>query len=227
MYRFFDLVIAIPLFILLLPLFLIVSLLLLITGEHLVIYRQSRIGRFGREFDIVKFVTMLKNSPNLGSGTLTVEKDDRVLPVGRFLRSSKINELPQIYNVLRGDMSLVGHRPLVQREYDAYDNETKKIIDKVRPGVTGIASLVLRNENSIYPDPENSRAVVHFYNNEIAPYKAALEVWYASNRSLRNYFKIIFLTAGVVILNKPQLVKIIFKDLPVASPRLNNLLNLH
>jgi len=225
MYRILDLFIAIPLLLLLLPLFAVVAIVLLMTGEHLVIYRQVRIGRFGQTFKIYKFVTMLENSPNMGAGTLTVENDDRILPIGRFLRSSKINELPQIVNVLLGDMSLVGHRPLAQREYGLYDVETLDHIERLRPGVTGIASIMLRNENSIYPSPHDASAVIEFYAKEIAPYKASLERWFAKNRTFSNYIKILFATAIVVISNNPNLTNLLFKNLPRPSAELQRCLN--
>src|SRR5664279_2826285 len=122
---------------------------LLLTGEHEVFFRQDRVGYKNKIFRIWKFATMLKNSPNMGHGDVTVRKDPRITAVGRFLRISKLNELPQIINILTGDMSFVGPRPLMKAGYDRYSPELKEKVYGVTPGLTGIGSIVFRDEELI------------------------------------------------------------------------------
>jgi len=116
--RFFDFVLSLIALIILLPFLLPIIILLKLTGEHEVFYFQKRIGYKNREFNIWKFATMLKNSLNMGTGEITLRNDPRVTKVGKFLRSTKINELPQIINVLKGDMSIVGARPQIKKAFD-------------------------------------------------------------------------------------------------------------
>lgn len=115
--RLMDVLLALVALLLLTPLMLPVVIGLLLTGEHHVFYRQERIGLHNRRFGIWKFATMLKNSPNLAGGLHTTRRDPRVLPLGHFLRMTKINELPQLINILTGDMSIVGPRPLVDKTF--------------------------------------------------------------------------------------------------------------
>ena len=112
--RFFDIIFSLIAFIILLPVFIPIVILLLLTGEHEVLFKQERVGYKNKMFGIFKFATMLKNSPNMGLGDVTVRKDTRITPVGKFLRQSKLNELPQLLNILLGDMSFVGPRPLMK-----------------------------------------------------------------------------------------------------------------
>ena len=123
--------------------------LLLCTGEHKIFYRQKRVGLNGVSFNLLKFATMLVNSPNLPGGDITSGNDPRVLPIGKFLRKTKLNELPQLVNVILGDISLVGPRPLTPNNFSFYDKKTQEIIKKVKPGLTGIGSIVFRDEESI------------------------------------------------------------------------------
>ncbi|MBO9577285.1 MAG: sugar transferase [Microbacteriaceae bacterium] len=206
---------ALGAFLLLIPLsvlFLPVIVVLLCTGEHAVFYRQTRIGRGGREFGILKFATMLKDSPNLAGGSLTVRGDPRVLPFGRFLRASKINELPQVINVLIGDMSFVGPRPQVRGDFEHYTPAQQAAVTSLRPGITGIGSVVFRDEERFLSrqgvDP---RA---FYGDRIAPYKGALEEWYRAHASLRTDALLLWATAWTVLRPESQLVFRVFPDLP-------------
>ena len=141
MQRFFDLTLSSIAIILLSPLLIPVIFILKITGEGEIFYIQKRIGRNGNEFGLLKFATMLKNSPNIGAGEITIHNDPRVLPVGKFLRKTKLNELPQLFNIILGDMSLVGPRPMVPNTYANYPKEAQFILNKVRPGLTGIGSI--------------------------------------------------------------------------------------
>ncbi len=184
---------------------------LLLTGEHYVFYFQERIGTGGKPFDVWKFATMLKNSPNMGTGTRTVRDDPRVLPMGKFLRKTKINELPQLINILIGNMSIIGPRPLVKKEFEEYSEEVRAVIAKMKPGLSGIGSVVFRDEEyyiSQAADP------VEFAKNCISPYKGELEVWYYNNRSLWVDFMIIFLTCWVILFPKSDLVYKVFPTMP-------------
>src|SRR5690349_13164999 len=131
--RLFDIIFSLLALIVLLPVFIPIIILLLLTGEHEVFFWQDRVGYKNRIFRILKFATMLKNSPNMGHGDVTVRKDPRITAVGRFLRQSKINELPQFYNILIGDMSFVGPRPLMKVGFDRYSDEMKSKVYNVRP----------------------------------------------------------------------------------------------
>ena len=138
MVRFFDVLLSSIAILAIAPLLLPVMIILRLTGEHEVFYRQSRVGKGGKAFRVIKFATMIKDSPNLSGGYLTQKDDPRVLPVGRLLRKGKINELPQLFNVWIGEMSLVGPRPQARVHYDLFSDEQKAAIDLHAPGVTGI-----------------------------------------------------------------------------------------
>lgn len=193
--RFFDLICSGIAIFLLSPIFLLVGIVLRLTGEGEVLYRQRRVG-FGQvEFNILKFATMVKNSPNIGAGTITLQNDPRVLPVGRFLRKTKMNELPQLFNIIRGDMGIVGPRPLVPDGDANYTQDAARIIRSVRPGLTGVGSLLLRDEEAYYSHRPDA---ADFYASVISPYKESIELWYVNNRTVWLDIKIIFLTAVAV-----------------------------
>jgi len=194
------------------PLLIPVCIGLLLTGEHHVFYLQNRIGFHNRKFGIWKFATMLKNSPNLAGGLHTTRRDPRVLPLGHFLRKTKINELPQLINILLGDMAIVGPRPLVDKTFDPYPEHVKKVIYNVRPGLTGIGSIVFRDEERLLS--ESGLPLAQFYAQHIAPAKGELELWYQRNLSLRTDVLIIFLTAWVIVFPQSRLLRKVFKDLP-------------
>lgn len=197
------------------PLLVPVCIGLLLTGEHYVFYFQERIGRYNKRFGIWKFATMLKNSPNMQGGLHTTRRDPRVLPMGHFLRMTKINELPQVVNILIGDMSIVGPRPLVDKTFDPYPEHVKRVIYNVRPGLTGIGSIVFRDEERLLS--ECGMPAAAFYGEHIAPAKGALELWYQSHLSFRTDMLIIFLTAWVIVFPKSKLLSKVFKDLPSIS----------
>ena len=158
---------------------------------------------------------MLKNSPNIGTGSITLRNDPRLLPMGKFLRKTKINELPQILNVLKGDMTLVGPRPLVDRTFNAYPEDIRFKVYDSKPGITGVGSVFFRDEESII---SNSTLPPHeFYETVIAPYKGALEMWYNSHKNLYVDFMLLFLTFWVIIFPDSKLMYKIFKDLPSKS----------
>ena len=197
------------------PLLIPVCVALWLTGEHHVFYFQERIGLKNRKFGIWKFATMLKNSPNMAGGLHTTRRDPRVLPLGHFLRITKINELPQLVNILLGDMSIVGPRPLVDKTFDPYPEHVKAVIYNVRPGLTGIGSIVFRDEEHLLS--ESGMPVAQFYAQHIAPAKGELELWYQKHLSFRTDCMIIFLTAWVIVFPKSRLLHKVFKDLPAVS----------
>ncbi len=205
------------------PLFLPITILLKLTGEGEIFFMQERIGRNGEVFKLFKFATMLKNSPNIGSRSITMNNDPRVLPVGSILRKTKINELPQLLNVFMGDMSLIGPRPLTRETFEAYQAETQKIIKTVRPGLSGVGSIIFRHEEKIMSGEDAS---TDFYIDVIAPYKGKLEIWFVANRSIYLYFLIIFLTIWVVIIPRSSLPWTAIRSLPEPPVTLKNKLTL-
>lgn len=211
--RFFDIISSGVALLILSPLLIPIVIGLKLTGEGYIFYTQKRIGYKNQYFDILKFATMLKNSPNMGTGSLTVRNDPRITPMGGFLRKTKINELPQIINVLGGSMSVVGPRPQMQVDYDVYPEHVKKVIYNSRPGITGIGSIVFRDE-----EKEISEAILppkEHYAKYIAPYKGELEIWYQKNKSFYTDFMLIFLTAWAIVSPETQLTYKVFTDLPV------------
>jgi lipopolysaccharide/colanic/teichoic acid biosynthesis glycosyltransferase len=218
MYKFFfkriiDVVLSFFAIIFFSPLLVPVIIGLLLTGEHYIFYLQERIGFKNKKFNIYKFATMLKNSPSIGSGLHTTLKDSRILPMGGFLRKTKINELPQLFNILFGSMSVIGPRPLVDKTFEPYSDLVKKNIYNVKPGLSGIGSIVFRDEEKLL---SNSKIPINeFYAMYISPYKGDLELWYQKKLSFYTDFMIIFLTVWVIFFPKSNLVFKVFNDLPV------------
>ena len=222
MYRFFDILLSSIALLLLCPLFVPVVMILKLTGEFKVLFLQERIGKGGEKFKLFKFVTMLKNSPNIGTGTVTIKDDPRVLPFGRYLRKTKVNELPQLLNIFLGDMSFVGPRPLTAQTFSTYSENTQNLIKQVRPGLSGIGSIIFRNEEEIM---QGSRASVDFYANVISQYKGSLEEWFISNKSLYIYFMVIFVTLWAVLFPNTKIAWKVFKKLPEPPIELKKILN--
>ena len=210
-----DILLSLTAMIVLSPILIPVCIILLLTGEHEVFYFQERIGRGGKPFQVWKFATMLKISPSIGTGTITTRNDPRVLPVGRFLRKTKINELPQLINILIGDMSIIGPRPLVEKVYLAYSNGVRECINNLRPGLSGIGSIIFRDEEFYISQAKDP---VKYYNEKIHPVKGELEKWYFHNKSLYVDFMIIFLTCWVIFFQKSNIIYKVFKDLPEFKP---------
>jgi len=209
--RFFDLLLAAVALVLLSPIFIPAIIILKLTGEHEVFYFQKRIGYRNKPFNIWKFATMLKNSPNMGTGEITLRNDPRVTRFGKFLRITKINELPQLMNVFMGDMSIVGPRPLMEVSFKLYSPEVQAVIYNSKPGITGIGSIMFRDEERILSEAADPKAKYA----SIYPYKAALEMWYQRHASLYTDAMIIFITAYSLIFPNNKLVYRVFKDLPV------------
>ena len=218
MQRFFDIVFSGIALVLLSPLLLPLMFILRVTGEGEIMFPQNRVGRGGKDFKLYKFATMLKDSPNMGTGTVTVKNDPRVLPMGRFLRKTKINELPQLINIFNGDMSVIGPRPQTQRCFDAFPLSSQNEIIKVRPGLSGIGSIIFRDEEDMmYANNDPGK----FYDEIIMPYKGSLEEWYVSHQNIASYFSLIGLTILVVLGFSSGLVWKLFKDLPPPPEELN------
>lgn len=197
------------------PLLVPVCIILKCTGEHDIFYGQDRIGYRNRHFKILKFATMLRNSPNMAGGLHTTHGDPRVLPFGRFLRKTKINELPQLFNILLGDMSIIGPRPLVEKTFAPYSDEVKARIYNVKPGLSGIGSVVFRDEETLLTEcQKKGMSLEEAYAKVVSPYKGALEMWYQDHFNLWTDFWLVFLTAWVVVFPKSNLMEKIFRDLP-------------
>ena len=211
MTRFFDILFSGLAIIVLLPFMIPIMIGLKLTGEHDIFYKQERIGKGGKPFGVLKFATMLRNSPNMAGGVLTQKDDPRILPMGKFLRKTKINELPQLVNIFIGQMSVIGPRPQAKRHYDLYSDEVKAAIDIVAPGLSGLGSVAFRDEEDMLNAVEDRDK---FHDTIIAPYKGALEVWFVQHRSVGVYFKLIWLTVLAVLKPSSKAWRTSFKDLP-------------
>ena len=223
MIRFFDILFSALAIIVFFPFMIPVMIGLKLTGEHYIFYLQPRAGKGGREFNVLKFATMLKDSPNLPGGVLTQKNDPRILPMGNFLRKTKINELPQLINIFIGQMSIIGPRPQTKQHYNLYSDEVKKAIDSIPPGLSGIGSIIFRDEEKILDRIQEGRD--QFHDTVIAPYKGELELWYSHNRRTKNYFTLIFLTLWVLIKPRSDIYFYLFKDLPPMPDKIKECLH--
>lgn len=189
MIRFFDFLFSLLGLIVLSPVFLLISLCIVSDSRGGVFYRQSRVGKDGKDFKLYKFRSMRTGADKRGLITVG-EKDSRITRVGYFLRKYKLDELPQLINVLKGEMSLVGPRPEVRKYVDLYTPEQRKVLSVV-PGITDYASIEYVDENRILGGATDPDKV---YVEEILPDKIRYNMKYIEHRSLKEYFKIIFLT---------------------------------
>ena len=213
--RFFDILVSLIALIILSPLLIPIIIGLKLTGEGYIWYLQERVGYKNKRFEIYKFATMLKDSPNMAGGIITTKRDPRITPMGGFLRKSKINELPQLLNILFGHMSVVGPRPVMPISFNAYPPHVQETIYNVKPGLTGIGSIIFRDEEELITQVKNSGGDTwDFYTNKIYPFKGELEKWYQQNYSFITDTKLIFLTAWVIIFPESKLVNKWFKNLP-------------
>lgn len=222
MVRFFDIIFSSLALIILSPLIIPVVIFLKNTGEGEIFFLQERIGIHGKIFKLFKFATMLKNSPNIGTGTVTMKNDPRVLNGGKLLRKTKINELPQLLNIFLGHMSVIGPRPLTPQTFKAYPIKTQQLIKNVRPGLSGVGSIIFRGEEEIM---HGQNASVSFYADVIAPYKGELEEWFVCNKGLYLYFLCIFLTIWVVIFPSSSLTWKLLKKLPLPPHKIRKALS--
>jgi lipopolysaccharide/colanic/teichoic acid biosynthesis glycosyltransferase len=219
MTRLLDIIFSLTALLFFLPFGVIIVIILRFTGEGEVFYTQSRIGRNGRQFGLLKFATMLKNSPNIGAGDITVKNDPRVLPVGQFLRKTKINEIPQLINILIGDMSVIGPRPQTPKNLEYFPPMEKEIILSMRPGLSGIGSIVFRDEEVIVAS--SGKTIEECYNELIGPYKAKLEVWYSGHQNMGTYFLLIMITVWVIVYPRSEIYRRIWPSLPPSPDELN------
>jgi lipopolysaccharide/colanic/teichoic acid biosynthesis glycosyltransferase len=215
-----DVLLSLSAILFLSPILLLIAIILKSTGEREVFYTQSRVGRDQKEFALLKFATMLKDSPNIGTGTITIKDDPRVLPFGKFLRKTKLNELPQLLNVLMGTMSLIGPRPQAKRNFDYFPDEARSLIASVRPGLSGTGSIVFSNEESILSNVQTE----DFYMNVVMPYKAELELFYVEHHNLKMYLILIILTCIGLLLGKTYLSQL-YPTLPKPPDELAKYIN--
>lgn len=213
--RLLDVSLASIALIIFLPFLPLIILMLRFTGDGQVFFRQTRIGYKNKPFTIWKFCTMLKNNPNVPNSSLTVKNDPRLTRVGRFLCRTKINELPQLINVLKGEMSIVGPRPVMKCNFLAYPIEIQQRINNKKPGITGVASVVFRDEEQLMS--ESGLPTRQFYNEEIAPYKGLLGIWYLEHGTIVTDLKVIFITFWVIFFPKSQLLFKVLRGLPQSA----------
>ena len=194
------------------PILILIILILKFTGEGEIFYLQERVGYKTKIFMIYKFATMVKNSPNIGTGDVTLRNDPRVTKMGRYLRDSKLNELPQLFNIFMGDISIIGPRPLMRVGFNRYSSNFQNSVYNVKPGLTGIGSIVFRDEERILTESELTPH--ECYKEIILPYKGELEIWYQQHNSFFLDLQLIFMTAWVIFIPTSKLYEKWFKDLP-------------
>ena len=197
------------------PILILIIIILKLTGEGEVFYLQERIGYKTKSFMIYKFATMVKNSPNMGTGDVTLRNDPRVTKIGKYLRDTKLNELPQLFNIFMGDISVIGPRPLMRAGFNRYSLNFQNSIYNMKPGLTGIGSIVFRDEEKILTESELPAHVC--YKKIILPYKGELEMWYQANCSLFLDLQLIIMTAWVILAPNSRIYEKWFKDLPKRS----------
>jgi lipopolysaccharide/colanic/teichoic acid biosynthesis glycosyltransferase len=197
MTRVLDILFSLFGLILLLPVFLVIALIIVIDSRGGVFFRQQRVGRYGKDFGLFKFRTMRTGAEKQGDLTVGA-RDSRITKAGYFLRKYKLDELPQLINVLLGQMSLVGPRPEIRKYVDLYTNDQRKVLS-VRPGVTDYASMEYSNENEILgraADPEQA------YIREVMPAKILLNMRYIDAPTVGNYLKVIGMTVTKVLFGR-------------------------
>ena len=213
--RIFDIISSAIALLLLSPLFLPIMILLKVTSERQVFYFQERVGMNNKPFKIFKFATMLKNSSKMKGGFITVKNDPRLTFMGGFLRKSKINELPQLFNIFLGHMSVIGPRPVMRVSFESYPENIQKVIYNVKPGLSGIGSIIFRDEEDIISKVQaDGGDIWDFYKNTIYPFKGNLELWYHKKKSFVLDLQLIFLTVWVILFPASKLYEKWFKDLP-------------
>lgn len=194
MIRLCDIIFSLFGLLLLLPLFAVVALCIVIDDPGPVFYRQLRVGRNGVDFHLLKFRSMRVGADKMSLITVG-ERDPRITRVGYYIRKYKLDELPQLWNVLVGDMSLVGPRPEVRRYVDTYTPEQRRVLS-VRPGITDYASIEYIDENALLDQSDNPDQT---YIRQIIPAKIALNMRYINHRTLGEYFRIILLTIVKIV----------------------------
>ena len=208
MIRYFDIIFSICGLLLLFPLLIVVYLVIKFESSGPSIFRQARVGKDGKIFSICKFRSM-RESNNTNKKLVTVAGDPRITRSGHFIRKTKIDELPQLWNVLCGEMSLVGPRPEVAK-YVALYSENQREILSIPPGITDLASLVFVDEERVLAEKEDSET---FYRETVLPEKIRLNLFYVKNRSLKNYFLTLWWT----------MKKIVYRNNKISIPSTNPL----
>lgn len=193
--RMMDIIIASIVIIILSPVLLGATIAVAVGSKGPVFYLQRRVGRFGKEFSIFKFRTMVVNADKIGAQITVGEDDPRITKVGKFLRTTRIDEFPQFFNILKGDMTLVGTRPEVARYVNEYNDEMMATL-LLRPGATGAASLVYRYENEMLSGKEDPEK---YYIETILPDKMAINLEYTKKLSIWEDIKILARTVLCVI----------------------------
>jgi lipopolysaccharide/colanic/teichoic acid biosynthesis glycosyltransferase len=216
-----DIVVACLLLVPALPVFVVLAPLLRFSGDGEILFRQRRIGRGGRPFQLLKFATMVKGSAGIGSGEITLPDDPRLRRFGRFLRKTKLNEIPQLFNIFAGDLSLVGPRPQTQRYFDAFPPASRAVVASVRPGLTGVGSILFRDEERLLARVDDPIA---FDLSVITPYKGEVESWYVAHRSIGLYLELIVRTALVVLMPRAGFHQALLRRLPAPPDALAALL---
>ena len=210
--RAFDILVGLTALTLLSPFIVLAALAIKLDTRGPVSYLQKRVGRDGKVFACVKFRTMVVGAENQGLGLEVAQDDDRITRVGQLLRNWTFDEVPQLINVLKGDMSIVGPRPLTQEPFLLLPEEAREEFYSTRPGLTGIGSVAFRHEEEFLA--RSSKSTTDCYREDIAPFKAALELWYSRHRSFAVDLKIILLTAVTIPFPANQLYRRWLRALP-------------
>ncbi|GBC90646.1 UDP-N-acetylgalactosamine-undecaprenyl-phosphate N-acetylgalactosaminephosphotransferase [bacterium HR14] len=177
------------------PLMGVIAALIKMDSPGSVFFAHERVGRYGRKFKVLKFRTMVQDAPKLG-GAITAGHDPRITRVGRFLRATKLDEIPQLWNVLKGEMSLVGPRPEVENYVTLYPEEARRLILSVPPGITGLTQIRYRHEERLLAqqsDPEK------YYREVLLPQKIASDLEYVRTRGLITDLRLLVQTAFAVL----------------------------
>ena len=210
--RFFDIFFATVLLLVFSPFWLTIIIILAVSGNRKVFYFQKRVGQNNKPFYLWKFQTMTPHKETTGNGLLSVKNDNRVTKFGHYLRKTKLDEIPQLINIIQGKMSFVGPRPLIYTWFKIYDPDIQKKVYIPKPGLTGVGSLVFRNEETLLANCGiNSH---EFYQKTIIPYKGACEMWYLEHRNFFLDIKIIILTVIISLLPQKIDETKLFKGLP-------------
>ena len=217
MKRIFDILFSTSILLLLFPILFIIGVSIIMESRGGMFFSQKRVGKNEQPFQILKFRIMFVDSEKKSQITVG-DRDPRITRVGFFLRNYKLDELPQFWNVLIGEMSIVGPRPVMRVSFQAYPENIKDVIYDVKPGLTGIGSIIFRDEEELITGVRNKGGDIHdFYVNKIYPHKGNLELWYQKNKSLILDLQLIFMTAWVILVPTSKLYEKWFKDLPKRS----------
>ena len=225
--RLFDIIFALIGLLLTSPIVLLVILLKKLAGEKEVFYIKGRVGKGGKLFPFIKLSSMTPAKKGEKTSSLTLSNDSRITPLGHFIRKTKIDEFPQFVNILRGELSFVGPRALMPKIHKDYNKAVKQELSKIRPGVTGLATVVFRNEAELLAQSDYTNEL-EFYKEVIAPAKGAIEMIYIKNKSFSLDFTILLLTAWQIF--RPQSLLgykwLIFRGyvLPKEHPKLHKII---